>query len=141
MVIEESGAMGTTAHEQQANGLAAFAGITARNLWLRPLGLLRGAAAQAAVAGGDASALAGGNLAFPLVEVLALDDGRLLSAVATVTALQRWAVEQDSALAAHVAAQLAALAATRPRWAGFALDRPLIMGALNVTPERFSHGP
>jgi dihydropteroate synthase len=140
MVIEESGAMGTTAHEQQANGLAAFAGIAARNLWLRPLGLLRGAAAQAAVAGGDASALAGGNLAFPLVEVLALDDGGLLSAVATVTAMQRWAVEQDSALASHVAAQLAALAAARPRWAGFALDRPLIMGVLNVTPDSFSDG-
>jgi dihydropteroate synthase len=140
MVIEESGAMGTTAHEQQANGLAAFAGIAARNLWLRPLGLLRGAAAQAAVAGGDASALAGGNLAFPIVEVLALDDGGLLSAVATVTAMQRWAVEQDSALASHVAAQLAALAAARPRWAGFALDRPLIMGVLNVTPDSFSDG-
>ncbi|HYL47796.1 MAG TPA: dihydropteroate synthase, partial [Stellaceae bacterium] len=28
----------------------------------------------------------------------------------------------------------------RPRWAGFALDRPLVMGILNVTPDSFSDG-
>jgi dihydropteroate synthase len=132
--------MGTMADGQPATGLAAFAGIGAQALWLRPLGLLRGAAAQAMLAEGEAIALAGGTLAFPLVEALALQDGRLLSAVASVAALRRWAVEQEAALAERVAVQFAALAAARLPWAGFALDRPLIMGVLNVTPDSFSDG-
>jgi dihydropteroate synthase len=132
--------MGTMEDGQPATGLAAFAGTDARALWLRPLGLLRGAAAQAMLVEGEAIALAGGKLAFPLVEALALHDGRLLSAVTSVAALRRWAVEQGAALAERVAVQLTALAAARLPWAGFALDRPLIMGVLNVTPDSFSDG-
>jgi dihydropteroate synthase len=120
--------------------LAAFAGIAAPALWLRPLGLLRGAAAQALVASGDAVALAGGTLAFTHVEALALRDGRLTSAATTLAELRRWAIAQDAAVAERVAVQLAALAATRQPWAGFALARPLIMGVLNVTPDSFSDG-
>jgi dihydropteroate synthase len=33
-----------------------------------------------------------------------------------------------------------AYTAPRPRWAGFALDRPLVMGIVNVTPDSFSDG-
>ncbi len=121
-------------------GLAAFTGIAAEALWLRPLGLLRGAAAQAMIASSDAVALAGGTLGFSLVEALALRDGRLLSAATTLAALRRWAAGQDEAVAERVAAQLASLAAPRPPWAGLPLDRPLIMGVLNVTPDSFSDG-
>src|SRR5450755_4651495 len=89
------------------SGLAAFAGIEAEALWLRPLGLLRGAAAQAMIASGDAVPLAGGTLGFTLVEALALRDGTLLSAAATIAALRRWAAGQGVAVAERVAAQLA----------------------------------
>jgi dihydropteroate synthase len=39
-----------------------------------------------------------------------------------------------------VADRLAKLAAPRRPWAGLALDRPLVMGILNVTPDSFSDG-
>ncbi len=39
-----------------------------------------------------------------------------------------------------ITARLAALSAKRPPWAGLALDRPLVMGILNVTPDSFSDG-
>ncbi len=123
-----------------SSDLAAFAGIEAGSLWLRPLGLLRGAAAQATIASGDAAALVGGPLAFTLVEALALRNGKLLNAVATIAALQHWAAGQDAAMAESVAAQFASLIARRKPWAGFALDRPLVMGVLNVTPDSFSDG-
>jgi dihydropteroate synthase len=134
------GAMGTIAEGQPTDGLGEFAGIAAQALWLRPLGLLRGAAARAAITASEAIALAGGNLAFPLAEVLALHDGRLRNAVTTVAALRCWAADQEVPLAERVAVQLATLAAARAPWAGFALDRPLIMGVLNVTPDSFSDG-
>jgi dihydropteroate synthase len=128
------------ANGRPSGGLAAFAGIAAGALWLRPLGLLRGAAAQAMIASGDAVALAGGRLGFALVEALALRDGKLLSAPVTIAALRRWAAGEDTAVAERVAALLASLAAPRKPWAGFALDRPLVMGVLNVTPDSFSDG-
>src|SRR5260370_5785286 len=43
-------------------------------------------------------------------------------------------------MGARVTGQLAALTAKRPAWAGLALDRPLVMGIVNVTPDSFSDG-
>jgi len=77
--------------------------------WVRPLGLLAGKAAAAAVAAGRARWLAGGPLAFT-----ATDPG-------------------DAAIPE-------AYTAPRPPWAGFALDRPILMGIVNVTPDSFSDG-
>ena len=37
-------------------------------------------------------------------------------------------------------AQLEVLSMPRAPWAGLALDRPLVMGVLNVTPDSFSDG-
>jgi dihydropteroate synthase len=120
--------------------LAALAGIDATSLWLRPVGVLRGAAAAMAIETGSALPLAGGPLAFLLIEALALRDGKLVAAPATPTALHGWAAAQGAAIAARVTGQLAALTAKRPAWAGLALDRPLVMGIVNVTPDSFSDG-
>ncbi len=120
--------------------LAALAGIDAASLWLRPVGLLRGSAAEAAVEAGSALPLAGGPSAFALVEALALRDGMLVAATSTPAALHGWAAAQGAAMAARVTGQLAALTAKRPAWAGLALDRPLVMGIVNVTPDSFSDG-
>jgi dihydropteroate synthase len=120
--------------------LAALAGIDAASLWLRPVGLLRGSVAEAAVGAGSALPLAGGPFAFALVEVLALRDGMLVAATSTLAALHGWAAAQRAAMAARVTGQLAALTAERPAWAGLSLDRPLVMGIVNVTPDSFSDG-
>jgi dihydropteroate synthase len=120
--------------------LAALAGVDAASLWLRPVGLLRGSPAEAAVEAGSALPLAGGNLAFALVEVLALRDGMLVAAPSTLAALHVWAAAQGAAMAARVKGQLAALTTERPAWAGLSLDRPLVMGIVNVTPDSFSDG-
>jgi dihydropteroate synthase len=122
------------------SALAAFAGVAAEALWLRPLGLVRGAAARAMLERGDALPLAGGPLAFALVEVLALHRGKLLSAAVTLAVLRDWAAGAGDAARARVTAQIASLAAARPRWAGLTLDRPLVMGIVNVTPDSFSDG-
>lgn len=82
----------------------------------RPLALLSGRAARAAVAAGTAQPLAGGPLAFSLVETA---DG----------------IQPATALAAGHP-----LIKPRLAWAGFDLSRPLIMGIVNVTPDSFSDG-
>src|SRR5258708_1617949 len=111
--------------------LTALAGIPAEALWLRPAGLLRGAGARSAIRDGSAFPLAGGPLAFALVELLALREKRLVAATVPLAASLRWARGQGPAVAARLSGQLVQLSGARPRWAGLALDRPLIMGVLN----------
>src|ERR1700728_2553347 len=46
----------------------------------------------------------------------------------------------SAAVAERLGDLAARLTRPRPRWAGFALDRPLVMGIVNVTPDSFSDG-
>lgn len=105
-----------------------------RGFALRPEGILRGAAARAALATGQAQALAGGPLAFALCEILA-DGERILLPVEEARA--RAATQ---GLAACFEAALSRLTSPRAGFAGLALDRPRIMGVVNVTPDSFSDG-
>lgn len=100
------------------------------NRYIRPLGLIFGADAQALCAAGQAVALAGGPLAFTHAEVTT----RAATAapqriVRPVTQLGDW---------------LHALSAPRASFGGLELPghggRPLIMGIVNVTPDSFSDG-
>lgn len=85
---------------------------------LEPLGILHGAAAQAAIAAGVALPLAGGPSAFTLVR----KEGSIREAGAIPA---DWSMES--------------LTAAPSVWAG--LDRtPVVMGILNVTPDSFSDG-
>jgi dihydropteroate synthase len=120
--------------------LADFATLSPAALWLRPIGLLRGGTAEKAVASGAALPLAGGPLAFPFVELLALRDHELVSGIASLTEIKGGALQQDKAMAVRIAELLATLSAKRADWAGLSLERPLIMGVLNVTPDSFSDG-
>jgi dihydropteroate synthase len=121
--------------------LDALAPPEAHRAWLRPLGMLRGTLAQRAVAAGLGDPLAGGNAAFAAVEVLCRRaDGTIGSALASLPRLRAWAAAHGAALASHVTARLDALGTARPSWAGLALDRPIIMGIVNVTPDSFSDG-
>jgi len=98
--------------------------------YLIPRGLISGPGAARAIETGVALPLAGGSLAFAMVEAIEREAGQ--------AGLRR---PLDLA-AARACAPEALDQLTRPRapWAGFDLRRPLIMGVLNVTPDSFSDG-
>ncbi|MGB0747936.1 MAG: dihydropteroate synthase [Magnetospiraceae bacterium] len=60
--------------------------------------------------------------------------------VGSEAAVQQWAAAQGTVVFARVDAQLTRCAAPPATYAGLALDRPLIMGIVNVTPDSFSDG-
>ncbi len=115
--------------------------VAANRLWLRPLALLCGRAADEAVAAGLARPLGGPGLAFTLVAAIGLgSDRRLASVTAPIAELEGWLDGAGARFADRARNRLALLSAARRPWAGFPLDRPLVMGVLNVTPDSFSDG-
>jgi dihydropteroate synthase len=112
--------------------------------WLRPIGVLRGAAARDAITAGDALALLGdADRGFMLVEILVRDgvaETGMTGRAVTLAEGRRWATARDAA--DRFAAQLDVLTSPRPRWAGLDLDldTPRIVGIVNVTPDSFSDG-
>jgi dihydropteroate synthase len=102
-------------------------------LYLRPVGLLYGAVAEAMIAEGLAMPLAGGRIAFTAAELIEGAPGNAKLRLFTAHAL---AASGD----AELAALLRRVTAPRPPFAGKALDRPLLMGIVNVTPDSFSDG-
>ena len=102
-------------------------------LYLRPIGLLYGAAAEAAVAEGVALPLAGGPIAFAAAELIEGEAGSARRRIFTARALA------DSR-EPHFARLLERVTAPLPPFAGIALDRPVLMGIVNVTPDSFSDG-
>ncbi len=122
-------------------GWAQLDGLSADQLWLRPLGLISGRAATEAVASGRAWPLAGSGLAFSLIAALSIgSDRRPISVTASVADLELWIAGAGARFAQRIRQQFALLSAPRPPWAGFDLDRPIVMGVLNVTPDSFSDG-
>ena len=101
--------------------------------YVRPVGLLYGATAEAAVAGGLALPLAGGPIAFTAAELIEGEPGNTRMRLFAAPALA-------SSGEADLAARLARITAKRPAFAGIALDRPVLMGIVNVTPDSFSDG-
>ena len=101
---------------------------------MRPEALLRGPAARSAIAAGEALPLAGGPLAFVLCEVVTEGKRALLPAIEA----RPWAAGRG--LAEAFDAAMARLTSPRADFAGLRLDRPRIMGVVNVTPDSFSDG-
>lgn len=102
-------------------------------LYLRPIGLLYGETASAAVADGLALPLAGGPIAFTAAELIEGEPGN--------TRMRQFAAPAlASSGETDLAALLARITAQRPPFAGIALDRPVLMGIVNVTPDSFSDG-
>ena len=102
-------------------------------LYLRPIGLLYGPPADAAVEDGLALPLAGGPIAFTaavLIEGDASNSRRRLATAATLKDVH------DTDLAKV----LARVTSPRPPFAGLELARPALMGIVNVTPDSFSDG-
>jgi dihydropteroate synthase len=102
-------------------------------LYLRPVGLLYGASADAAIAEGLALPLAGGPIAFAAAELIEGEPGSAKRRLFTARAL---AESRD----ADLGALLVRVTAPRPPFAGIALDRSVLMGIVNVTPDSFSDG-
>ncbi len=118
-----------------AGSLAAFAPAGGR-AWLRPAGLMP----VAAWAGGAAVPLAGGRFSFAMAELIVRNGADIRRAFAPLSEIMAWGWERGRETAESLDRQLAALTRARPPFAGLALDRPRIMGVVNVTPDSFSDG-
>ncbi len=105
-----------------------------RGFSVRPDGFVIGSTATALRESGAGLLLAGGPLVFTLCEIVA--DGRRV--VLPIDAAKAWA--QESGHASELAAALIRINAARKPFAGLALDRPRLMGVINVTPDSFSDG-
>jgi dihydropteroate synthase len=105
-----------------------------RGFALRPDGIIIGSAAQRALEVGMALPLAGGPLAFTACEIIA-EPGRVLLPLDEARA---WAVR--AGLGDDMAWAIGRLTTPRPPFAGLSLDRPRLMGIVNVTPDSFSDG-
>jgi dihydropteroate synthase len=122
-------------------GWAALDGVVADRLWLRPLGLISGRAAAEAIASGCARPLTGSGLAFGLIAALGLgSDRRPVSVASSIAEIEEWIAGAGARFAPQVREQLALVSAPRPPWAGCDLDRSLVIGVVNVTPDSFSDG-
>jgi dihydropteroate synthase len=111
-----------------------------RRLYLFPEGILSGAAARDAVKTGQALKLAGGPLAFSHIELIERDAKRRASQAFALPEFDRWLARQPAAQRRALGRRLDQLTVARPRFAGLAMDRPRIMGVINVTPDSFSDG-
>jgi dihydropteroate synthase len=107
---------------------------------LRPLGMISGTAAQEAVETDHARWLAGGPIAFMTAELF-LDGADGVHVVAApIREIESWAVDEGEAVAVAVATVLDGSTPPRPPFCGLFLDRPVIMGVVNVTPDSFHDG-
>lgn len=101
--------------------------------YLRPLGLLSGSIAGKAVAEGAASWLAGGPLAFTAAELIDGREGRPRARFVSAAELLAIADPNIACLRENAATR-------RGAFAGLVLDRPHVMGIVNITPDSFSDG-
>jgi dihydropteroate synthase len=102
-------------------------------LYIKPLGIVFGAHAAQAVEAGLALPLAGGPASFSAAELIEGKPGASKSVIARAGTLQ--AMEEPA-----IAQRLEGLSAPRTAFAGVAMDRPRLMGIVNVTPDSFSDG-
>ncbi|MBK1840882.1 dihydropteroate synthase [Azospirillum sp. YIM B02556] len=118
-------------------GFCPWAGEDGVRVYLRPVGLMP----IAAWAKGAAVPLAGGRFAFSAAELIVRDTGsRIDRAFAPLSEILAWGWERARPVAEALDRQLGALTRARAPFAGLSLDRPLIMGIVNVTPDSFSDG-
>jgi dihydropteroate synthase len=103
------------------------------HLYIRPLGLLWGEDADAAVNEGRAGRIAGGRAAYALAELIIRDGGQVKREIRSYRDV---AESHDTDLRER----LQLIESPRAAVAGVALTRPSIMGIINVTPDSFSDG-
>src|SRR5262249_17503284 len=84
--------------------------------------------------------LAGGPVAFGAMEVIRRNGVTRDVAVSSLNYLRACQLRDDRNLSAMIEERLRIISAPRPPFAGLALDRPRLMGVINVTPASFSDG-
>lgn len=109
-------------------------------LYLVPSGIVGAAEGKVARRLGRARSLAGGPLAFTDLEIVLRRKADMQVAMAPLPEVLAWAPSQGASVAAYVNAVVDNISASRGPLAGVPLDRPRIMGILNVTPDSFSDG-
>lgn len=107
-------------------------------LTLRPVGL-RGPA-EIEAESESLLPLAGGPLRFSRCEAIWRAGARASRAVLPLGDIAPWAEAREAGQGAAAEALLRRLSAPRAPLAGLSLDRPRVMGILNVTPDSFSDG-
>jgi dihydropteroate synthase len=100
---------------------------------LEPIGLLYGVVASQAVTLGAALPLAGSSIAFGAVRLWEGEPGNIKHAIVRTATIQ--AIDEP-----RIKDLLERLVAPRAPIAGVSMDRPRIMGIVNVTPDSFSDG-
>jgi dihydropteroate synthase len=108
-----------------------------RSIYLRPLGFLPEQLAADEEARAQALPLAGTRLAFTTLEVIERE-GRAIGR--RLMGLPEFCERNWSGRTLPASELLEALRSPRPPFAGLTLDRPRIMGIVNVTPDSFSDG-
>ncbi len=111
-----------------------------RHLYLLPSGLVWGEQAAAAIIAGHGWPIAEGGAAFTAFGVILRDGQGAHLAVAPFAEAVDWAEGESPDIARHLGALVQRIGRRRPAWGGIAMDRPAIMGIVNVTPDSFSDG-
>ena len=111
-----------------------------RDLYLLPSGLVWGEQAAAAIIAGHGWPIAEGGAAFTAFGVILRDGQGAHLAVAPFAEAVDWAEGESPDIARHLGALVQRIGRRRPAWGGIAMDRPAIMGIVNVTPDSFSDG-
>lgn len=109
------------------------------NPYLRPAARLTGAAADAALAAGQALPTGRPGEAAALLEIIVRRASGLDRRLVSPGMLRRWIADHPGNARA-LSARVDQLGECRAAWAGLSLDRPLVMGIVNVTPDSFSDG-
>ena len=108
-----------------------------RDIYLRPLGLYPAVQSEMADEVWESLRLAGGWLDYTAIEAIERNGARIERRIVGMGGF----LERDWGRRTMTASDLfEALRAPRARLAGLALDRPRIMGIVNVTPDSFSDG-
>ncbi len=102
-------------------------------IYLQPIGLLYGEVARDAVLLGAALPLAGSAIAFSAVRLWEGEPGNVKYAIAPTSTIKAIDEPKIKELLDHIVAPRTAIA-------GVSMDRPRIMGIVNVTPDSFSDG-
>jgi len=130
--------VGNRPFKSAAGSLARFAPRAAdegARVYLNPVGLMP----RAVWAAGAAVPLAGGRFSFNHAELI-VRGAAIERTYAPLAEIMAWGMERSRGIATRLDALLGSLTRARPPFAGPALDRPRIMGIVNVTPDSFSDG-
>lgn len=109
-------------------------------LYLLPAGLVAGEVAAAAVISGNGWPVAGTEMAFTLGAVIWREGRMAWVAAAPYAELVEWSEAEGETVARHMGRLVRRIGGKRAPWGGLEVNRPLVMGIVNTTPDSFSDG-